>query len=102
MYQSFLNPFKPKILAADKMSSGIVFKPPIMLKTRFHNIAINRIKITAPSIAWSFIKARTITGKKAKIGMDWIISETGSIIRSVLGLFVIKRAMGIESTSAKT
>ena len=101
MYHSFLKPEILNILDADKISSGIVFKPPIIEKTKFHNIAMKRIKMTAPSTASNFIKKRTITGKNAKIGTDWIISAIGSIILSVLSFLVIKREMGIDRTRAK-
>ena len=101
-YQSFLKPLIQNIFVADKISSGIVFKPPIMLKTKFQSIAIKSIKITAPSIKWSLIKAKTTIGKNAKIGTDWAISEIGRRTFSVLGLFVIRSATGTDTIREKT
>jgi hypothetical protein len=73
-----------------------------MENTKFQSMAINKIKITAPSVALSFMKIKTTIGKKAKIGTDWIISVIGKSMRSVRSLLVIKSATGIEKIKAKT
>jgi hypothetical protein len=101
IYLNFLKPVILKILAALRISFGMVFKPPIMENTKFQSIAMKRIKITAPSVAWSLIKTKTTTGKKAKIGTDWTMSEIGRRIRSVCSFLVIKSAIGIEKNKAK-
>ena len=98
--KSFFVPVAPNTFAELVMSSGIVFKPPIILKTRFPIMAKIIIKTAAPSRKFAFINATTIIGKKARTGIDWKISNNGRSIFSSLALPVIKRVNGILMISA--
>ena len=100
-YLNLLNPPILNIFAASNISLGIVFNPPIIEKTRFQSIAKNKMKITAPSVKFNFMKATTTIGKKAKTGIDWIISDIGKRILSLFSLLVIRREIGIDKNKEK-
>ncbi len=83
------------------MSWGIVFKPPIIEKTKFQSIDKNKINMAAPSKKLTLIKTKTIIGKKARAGIDCKTSKNGKSIFSIFGVLVIKSASGTDAISAK-
>ncbi len=101
MNRSFLSPVALKTLAADSISEGIVFRPPIIEKTIFQSIDKKIIKIAAPSKKLTLIKTKTIIGKNAKAWIDCKTSKKGKSIFSSFGVPVIKRAKGTEKINDK-
>ncbi len=99
--RSFFKPLALKTKEAALMSSGIVFNPPTMLKTKFQSMAIKITKIAAPSKKFTFIKTKTTIGKKASTGTDWSISKKGSRYFSTFGLETISKASGTEKINDK-
>ena len=97
-----LNPFIPKTFAAELMSSGKTFKPPIRVKTISQSIVVERMNIAAPSKKLIFKNNIIIKGKKAKTGIDCKISKIGKSIFSAKEFFTTSNARGIATVKAIT
>ena len=82
------------------MSFGMIFNPPIKVKTMFQIIERQRMKMAAPFRKFSWMKNIMMIGKKARIGMDSKISNIGRKILSVKLELVANMAKGMAITRA--